>query len=227
VDSVSEIVAGVRYRALGVHYESGNGFGTLAYEVMFYSLALSVGVRFWKRPIRVEEGWLSLVIEHNGDVYACDHCVYHQYKVGNIMDDKLPDMVEKSLQSGLGVLKEAALPGCCKECDVLAACQGGCPKHRFMKTDHDEPGLHYPCEGYRKFFFHIRKYLRAMATLLENGLPASRVMDAIKGPLVIKPKEDSRQEILPGRLTPVGILRASARRAKHYAIQLQWHENEK
>ena len=128
----------------------------------------------------------SVVIEHNGDVFACDHCVYPQYKLGNIMSDRLPDMVAKSLRSGFGVTKETALPRWCRECDVLAACQGGCPKHRFAMTCYDEPGLQYLCAGYKKFFLHIRKYLRAMATLLGNGLPASRVMDAIKGPLVIK-----------------------------------------
>lgn len=130
----------------------------------------------------------SVVIEHNGDVYACDHCVYPKYKLGNIKNGKLSDMVNKSLQSGFGIMKETLMPRWCSECDVLRACQGGCPKHRFMTTYYDEPGLHYLCEGYKKFFLHIRKYLRAMATLLENGLPASRVMDAIKGPLVIRCK---------------------------------------
>jgi len=128
----------------------------------------------------------SVVIEHNGDVFACDHCVFPQYKLGNIMSDTLPDMVAKSLQSGFGVAKETALPRWCRECEVMPACQGGCPKHRFETTYYNEPGLQYLCAGYKKFFLHIRKYLRAMATLLENGLPASRVMDAIKGPLVIK-----------------------------------------
>jgi uncharacterized protein len=128
----------------------------------------------------------ALVIEHNGDVFACDHCVYPQYKLGNILSDILLDMVAKSLRSGFGVSKETALPRWCEECEVLAACQGGCPKHRFEITCYDEPGLQYLCAGYKKFFLHIRKYLRAMATLLENGLPASRVMEAIKGPLVIR-----------------------------------------
>jgi len=128
----------------------------------------------------------SVVIEHNGDVFACDHCVYPQYKLGNIMSDTLLDMVAKSLRSGFGVAKETALPRWCRDCEVLAACQGGCPKHRFGTTYYSEPGLQYLCAGYKKFFLHIRKYLRAMATLLENGLPASRVMDAIKAPLVIK-----------------------------------------
>ncbi len=127
----------------------------------------------------------SLVIEHNGDVYACDHCVYPQYRLGNILTDALPSMAGKSLLSGFGVTKETALPRWCRECDVLAACQGGCPKHRFAGTYYDEPGLHYLCEGYKKFFLHIQKYFRIMTKLLERGLPVSLVMDALKRPLVI------------------------------------------
>jgi uncharacterized protein len=126
------------------------------------------------------------VIEHNGDVYACDHCVYPEYKLGNISTGNLLQMVGKSVESGFGITKETCLPRWCRECEVLRACQGGCPKHRFVRTYDNEPGLHYLCAGYKKFFLHIRKYLRAMATLLENGLPVSYVMDAAKGPLVIK-----------------------------------------
>jgi serine-type anaerobic sulfatase-maturating enzyme len=128
----------------------------------------------------------SVVIEHNGDVYACDHCVYPEYRLGNIKTDKLSEMVERSLQSGFGVSKETALPRWCRECGVLAACQGGCPKHRFSMTHYKEPGLHYLCAGYKKFFLNIRKYLHTMTQLLGNGLPASYIMDAVKGPLVIK-----------------------------------------
>ncbi|MEN6303942.1 MAG: anaerobic sulfatase maturase [Armatimonadia bacterium] len=127
----------------------------------------------------------SLVIEHNGDVYACDHCVYPQYRLGNILTGTLQDMAARSLKTGFGVAKETALPRRCRECDVLAACQGGCPKHRFANTFDDEPGLHYLCEGYRKYFLHIRKYLRVMVQLLEHGQPVSLVMEALKGPLVI------------------------------------------
>jgi len=128
----------------------------------------------------------AVVIEHNGDVYACDHFVYQPYRLGNIAHDSLAHMVEKSLQTGFGIMKETALPTWCRDCPVLKACQGGCPKHRFQKSPPGEPGLHYLCVGYRKFFLHIRKYLRAIATLLENGLPASRVMDAIDAPLLIR-----------------------------------------
>ena len=136
--------------------------------------------------IHAEQCGSSLVLEHNGDIYACDHCVYPEYRLGNVLDEALPVLVERSRQSGFGVSKEIALPRWCRECDVLAACRGGCPKHRFKMTYYREPGLHYLCEGYKKFFLHIRKYLHAMTQFLENGLPASYIMDAVKGPLVIK-----------------------------------------
>lgn len=127
----------------------------------------------------------SLVVEHNGDVYACDHCVYPEYKLGNVRTQNLSGMAERSRQTGFGVTKETALPRWCRECKVLAACRGGCPKHRFATSNHNEPGLHYLCEGYRKFFLHIRKYCHAMTQLLEHGQPASLVMEAVKGPLII------------------------------------------
>jgi len=128
----------------------------------------------------------SLVMEHNGDVYACDHFVYPQYLLGNILTDKLSALAQQTRRNGFGVTKETALPLQCTKCEVLAACRGGCPKHRFINTWKNEPGLHYLCRGYEKFFLHIRKYLRAMTQLLENGLPASYIMEAVKGPLVIR-----------------------------------------
>jgi uncharacterized protein len=128
----------------------------------------------------------SLVIEHNGDIFACDHYVYPEYRLGNILTDDLFAMVTSSLQTGFGVDKENALPRWCQECDVLAACQGGCSKHRFGQSPYQEPGLHYLCAGYRKFFLHIRKYLHAMATLLAHGLPVTEVMKAIDGPLLVR-----------------------------------------
>ncbi|NLC70581.1 MAG: anaerobic sulfatase maturase [Desulfuromonadaceae bacterium] len=128
----------------------------------------------------------SLVIEHNGDVFACDHLVYPKYKLGNILFNDLTGMVAVSLRTGFGVSKESALPRWCRECEVLAACQGGCPKHRFAQSHYNEPGLHYLCASYKRFFLHIRKYLQAMTSLLEHGYPASQVMEAVKGPLVIR-----------------------------------------
>ncbi len=136
--------------------------------------------------IHADQCGRAVAIEHNGDVYACDHFVYRPYRLGNIADETLEQMVEKSLASGFGSMKETALPSWCRDCPVLKACRGGCPKHRFTISPAGESGLHYLCEGYKKFFLHIRKYLKVMATLLENGLPASKVMDAVKGPLVIR-----------------------------------------
>ncbi len=135
--------------------------------------------------VHAERCGRSLVIEHNGDVYACDHCVYPQYRLGNILTASLTNMADKSIESGFGVAKERDLPKKCRECVVLRACRGGCPKHRFVLTGDDGKCVHYLCEGYKKFFSHIAKYLKVMATLLENGLPAAMVMDAVKGPLVI------------------------------------------
>jgi uncharacterized protein len=127
----------------------------------------------------------SIVIEHDGDLFACDHYVYPNYRLGNILKDDLLTIVDKSCQDGFGVEKETALPRWCLECEVLAACQGGCPKHRFSRSPYEEPGLHYLCAGYKNFFQHIRKYLHAMATLLEHGFPASEVMKAVDGPLAL------------------------------------------
>lgn len=128
----------------------------------------------------------SVALEHNGDLYPCDHYVYPEFKLGNIMADGLSQLVEKSLVSGFGVAKEASLPRSCRECPVLAACQGGCPKGRIGQASGLGPGRHYLCAGYKKFFLHIRKYLQTMTTLLANGLPVSEVMKAVQGPLVIR-----------------------------------------
>ena len=130
----------------------------------------------------------SVIVEHNGDIYACDHSMYPEYRLGNILQDDPLEMVKKSINNGFGVCKETSLPRWCRECEVLKACWGGCPKHRFTKTYYNEPGLHYLCEGYKKFFLYIRKYLKVITQLLENGYPASYIMDAVKGPLVIKTK---------------------------------------
>ncbi len=126
----------------------------------------------------------AIMLEHNGDLYACDHSMYPDYKIGNIVNDNPVEMAEKSVSKGFGV-KDANLPCYCQECEVLQACWGGCPKHRFVKTYGDEPDRYYLCEGYKNYFLYIRKYLHAITQLLENGLPAHHIMKACEGPLVI------------------------------------------
>lgn len=126
----------------------------------------------------------ALMLEHNGYLYACDHSMYPEFKLGNIVTDNPVEMAKKSVARGFGV-KDANLPSSCRECHVLKACWGGCPKHRFSKTYDDEPDRYYLCEGYKKYLLYIRKYLHAITQLLENGLPAYHIMEACKGPLVI------------------------------------------
>ncbi|MFC2149244.1 anaerobic sulfatase maturase [Candidatus Auribacterota bacterium] len=128
----------------------------------------------------------SIVLEHNGDLYACDHCVYPQYRLGNIINDDPLGVIERSLASGFGTSKETALPRSCRKCDVLGACQGGCPKHRFAKTFYNESGVNYLCQSYSDFFNYIKKYLKVMAQLLEHGISVSNIMKVVEGPLVVK-----------------------------------------
>ncbi|MBU0686510.1 MAG: anaerobic sulfatase maturase [Candidatus Margulisbacteria bacterium] len=128
----------------------------------------------------------SLVIEHNGDVYSCDHFVYPEYLLGNVLKDQLKDLVELPKQKNFGAAKADKLPQYCKKCTYLFACRGECPKRRFLKTPSDEPGLNYLCAGYKKYFSHINKYMRGMVQLWQNNLPVSHIMKATKGPLVIR-----------------------------------------
>ena len=128
---------------------------------------------------------LAVIIEHNGDIYSCDHFMYPEYRLGNILTHNLAEMVNSEKQTAFGALKETALPRYCRECDVLFACRGGCPKHRFIKTPHGEPGLSYLCEGYKKFFRHVGPYMNVIIQLMERGLPASKVMEAIGRPLFL------------------------------------------
>lgn len=126
-----------------------------------------------------------VVMEHNGDIYSCDHFVYPNYKLGNVVTNDLNEMVRSPQQMAFGDFKETALPQQCRDCSVLFACHGECPKHRFATTAAGEYGLNYLCAGYKKYFTYIHPYMKVLKQLIENGLPAYYVMDAIKGPLVV------------------------------------------
>lgn len=136
----------------------------------------------------------ALVLEHNGDAFACDHCVYPEYNLGNIVHDDPLAMVEKSKSTGFGN-KEATLPEKCRHCEVLRACWGGCPKHRFATTDYGEKGIYYLCKGSKNFYMHISKYLHGMAQLIQNGLPVSLIMKAVEGPLAIDTSQFKKKEV--------------------------------
>ncbi len=119
----------------------------------------------------------ALAMEHNGDVYSCDHYVYPQYKLGNLMDAELDALVASPQQRKFGADKRDTLPAYCRSCDVRFACHGECPKHRFATTPDGEPGLNYLCAAYKRFFHHADPHLRRMADLLRAGQPAARVME--------------------------------------------------
>ncbi|MDE3188159.1 MAG: anaerobic sulfatase-maturation protein [Acidobacteriota bacterium] len=118
----------------------------------------------------------ALAIEHSGDLYSCDHFVYPENRLGNIMDSPLESLVESEQQRRFGRDKESTLPKYCRECDVRFACNGECPKHRFLTTPDGEPGLNYLCAAYKKFFHHIDPCMRFMAAELVSARPPANVM---------------------------------------------------
>ena len=118
----------------------------------------------------------ALALEHNGDLYSCDHYVYPENRLGNIMDQPLASLVRSQAQVRFGEDKNDRLPRYCRECDVRFACNGECPKHRFIQTPDGEPGLNYLCEGYKHFFRHIDPYMQYMASELRQQRPPANVM---------------------------------------------------
>ncbi|BDD07194.1 anaerobic sulfatase maturase [Aureibacter tunicatorum] len=121
----------------------------------------------------------GLALEHNGDVYSCDHYVYPEHKLGNIMNNDLKSMANSAMQSKFGKDKFDTLSEKCKSCDYLTACYGECPKNRFGRTDKGEKQA-YLCEGYYKYFDHIAPYMHVMRSLIAMKKPASEIMELIR-----------------------------------------------
>ncbi len=118
----------------------------------------------------------ALAVEHNGDIYSCDHFVYPKYKLGNVMNESLSALVNSAQQRAFGGAKSERLPKFCRECEVRFACHGECPKHRFLTTPDGEPGLNYLCAGYKKFFRHIDPFMRRMSDLLRARRAPAGIM---------------------------------------------------
>lgn len=119
----------------------------------------------------------GMALERNGDLYSCDHFVTPEDFLGNILETPLVELVSSEKQQKFGQDKWDSLPRYCRECEFLFACNGECPKNRFMETPDGEPGLNYLCEGYKTFYRHVDRPMKMMATLLKQGHEASRVMD--------------------------------------------------
>jgi uncharacterized protein len=118
----------------------------------------------------------AIALEHNGDVYSCDHYVEPEYLLGNISERHLAEMVASPQQQAFGAAKVTTLPSQCMNCEVRFACNGECPRNRFATTADGEDGLNYLCAGYYEFFTHIDKPMKVMAELLRTGRPADEVM---------------------------------------------------
>lgn len=120
------------------------------------------------------------VMEHNGDVYSCDHFVFPEYKLGNIRDQSLIDMLYGEKQQAFSRLKHTSLPRQCKECDMEFACHGECPKNRFEKDKYGEPGLNYLCQGYYQYYTHVAPYMDFMKRELLAQRPPANIMNVFK-----------------------------------------------
>ncbi len=120
------------------------------------------------------------VIEHNGDIFSCDHYVNPENKIGNILDNSLPSIMQTQQQQKFGKDKQDTLPQFCRECNFRFACNGECPKNRFLFTDDGEFGLNYLCAAYKLYFEHIDIYMKFMADELRSRRAPANVMSWIQ-----------------------------------------------
>ena len=124
---------------------------------------------------------LGLALEHNGDLYACDHFVEPDYLLGSIHGNAHDRSGRLGQQRKFGQDKRDCLPRYCLECDVRFACHGECPKNRFLTTPDGEPGLNHLCAGWKAFFHRANEPMQMIATLMRTGRPASEVMGIMAG----------------------------------------------
>lgn len=170
---------------------SAVGFGRFICDIFDYWVSHDVGrvfVNFFDCTLAnwcgVQPGTCSFaetcggnaVVEHNGDVYSCDHYVYPKYLIGNIYRDSLAAMMSSPEQTRFGIEKRNSLPRKCLRCESWSLCHGGCPKHRFNSTETGQPGLNALCEGYRMFFTHSAPAMRKMKDLLMEGKAPALIM---------------------------------------------------
>lgn len=152
-----------------------NDVGRRYVQLFDATLALMVGVQPSVCSL-CETCGSGLTVEHNGDVYCCDHFVYPEYKIGNIHTDHLADLAYCDRQFEFGVAKRSLLPRECRHCKFYNLCHGECPKHRFIADNTGEYGKNYLCEGYRMFYEHTESAMKQMKDLILDGKPASDIM---------------------------------------------------
>ena len=170
---------------------SPEGYGRFLCDIFDYWICNDVGKVFVNQFDAVLACWCGAqpgicalaqtcggnsIIEHNGDLYPCDHFVYEGYKIGNVLETDLRTLMNSTKQVRFGLDKRNALPDDCIKCKWFFTCHGECPKHRFNTTDKGETGLNALCEGYKLFFAHVAPYMDKMKSLLQSGRPASEIM---------------------------------------------------
>lgn len=173
--------------------------GTVFVQLFDQSLSAWMGQEASLCIFRRECG-RAMAIEHNGDLYCCDHFVEPEYHLGNIHDLPIVEMANSDRQREFGAAKEKTLPNYCRECEVRFICNGGCPKNRIIETPDGEAGLNYLCAGYRKFFNFIDPYMKRMATELKARRPAANIMPMLKAERqgrAVEPARDPREQSSP------------------------------
>jgi uncharacterized protein len=139
----------------------------------------------------------SAVLEHNGDVYSCDHFVYPENRLGNIQDRSLSLMLNSKQQTGFGRNKLDGLPAQCRECTVRFICNGECPKHRFVQSAKEGEKLNYLCPGYKHFFTHVAPAMDFMAAELRAGRPPANLMGKARSPMASGKTRPGRNDLCP------------------------------
>ncbi len=138
-----------------------------------------------------------VVLEHNGDVYSCDHFVDPEHRLGNIRETPLAELLESPALLEFGRNKRERLPRQCRECDVLALCNGGCPKDRLARSPQGEEGLNYLCSGLKHFYSHSRPYLQKLAWHRRSGEPMENYMRSLNSEHAAVPPAASRNDPCP------------------------------
>jgi uncharacterized protein len=144
----------------------------------------------------------EVALEHTGDLYSCDHYVEPDYLLGNILQTPVGELVASPKQREFGTAKAATLPGLCRECRWLFACNGECPKNRVLTTPDGEPGLNWLCEGLQAFFAHVDRPMRIMADLLRQGRAADEIMAILADEDHTQELEQARRFTAAGRNDP-------------------------
>lgn len=141
--------------------------GTVTIQTFEEALRSAFGMDHTLCIFKAECGGVP-VVEHNGDVYSCDHYVDPAHRLGNLREHSLSSYLDSPRQKAFGAAKKTTLPGYCRECPVLGMCHGECPKNRFVTTPDGEPGLNYLCAGYRLFFNHCLPMVETLKEISEG-----------------------------------------------------------